>query len=257
MATANPATTAETQQAAPASLPLFFSKPAIIEKERHAHTHLSHTSDISFAKQTNSVPLNTLEFIEASKFYPIVFTADEQSVPVAVLGWEKDNYFVDAQGAWAENHYIPAYIRQYPFIFVQNEQTDRFLLALDEAAANVHEGPTEDAEPLFENGEPSSLSKRALEFCTSFYQHMNITRNFCADLKAHKLLSPYSSKATLEGREMQLNGFLMIDEAAFNALPDETFLEFRKKGWLAFIYLAMASASNWKMLMEHARKGNQ
>lgn len=237
----------------PANLPLFFKRPMIIEKDRHTNAYLSQTSDISFAKQTNSVPLSALEFIEAAKHYPIVFTSDEQCIPVAVLGWEQDNYFVDAAGAWEKNAYIPAYIRQYPFIFVQNEQNDTFLLAVDEEAENFHNSPIGDAEPLFENGEASALSKRALEFCSAFYQNMNITRTLCADLKTHNLLAPYTSKASLDdGREMQLNGFLMIDEKAFNALSDETFLDFRKKGWLPFIYLALASATNWKTLMEHA-----
>lgn len=237
----------------PANLPLFFKRPMIIEKERHKNAYLSQTSDIGFARQTNSVPLSALEFIEAAKHYPIVFTSDDQCIPVAVLGWEQENYFVDAQGAWEKSAYVPAYIRQYPFIFVQNESTDTFLLAVDEEADNFHTSPVGDAEPLFENGEASNLSKRALEFCSAFYQNMNITRNLCADLKAHNLLAPYTSKASLDdGREMQLNGFLMIDEKAFNELSDETFLEFRKKGWLAFIYLALASAANWKTLMEHA-----
>lgn len=239
---------------AASNLPLFFKKPMIIEKDRHMNVHLAHTADISFARHTNSVPLNALEFIEAGKYYPIVFTADEQCVPVAVLGWEKDNYFVDDKGTWAKDHYIPAYIRQYPFIFVQNEQNDTLLLAVDEEAENYHTTAVKGAEPLFEKGEASDLSKRALEFCTSYFQHMNVTRSLCADLKAHGLLEPYSSKATLDdGREMQLNGFLMVNEKAFNELPEEVFLEFRKKGWLPFIYFAMASASNWKTLMEHAR----
>ena len=29
----------------------------------------------------------------------------------------------------------------------------------------------------------------------------------------------------------------VIDEAKFNAMPDEVFLDWRKKGWLALVYL--------------------
>lgn len=242
---ATPATTAST-------LPLFFKRPAVISKDRHASAQLAHTEAMGFAKDTNSAPLNVFEFIEASKYYPIVFTADAQPAPVAVLGWEKENYFVSSDGHWSTGSYIPAYIRQYPFIFVEQD-AEKFFLAIDEAAPNFSNDAAGEGEPLFVEGEPSALSKRALEFCTSYYQQMNATKNFCADLAAYKLLTPYSSKATLDGREIELNGFLMIDEQALTSLSDEDFLVLRAKGWLPFIYLAITSASNWKGLMEHAR----
>lgn len=234
------------------ALPLFFKRPSVISKDRHTGAQLLHTEEMAFAKDTNSAPLNAFEFIEASKHYPIVFTADAKPAPVAVLGWEKENYFVDNNGQWSAGCYIPAYIRQYPFIFVEQD-AEKFFLAIDEAAPNFINDATGEGEPLFVEGEPSALSKRALEFCTSYYQQMNATKLFCDDLVAYKLLTPYSSKATLEGKEMELNGFLMIDEQALTALPDEDFLKLRAKGWLPFIYLAIVSASNWKGLMERAR----
>lgn len=243
----------ETNSPSTQPLPLFFIRPSVLDKERHVHAQLSHSERFEFTRNTNSSPINTLEFVEIGKHYPIVFTADEQSIPVAVLGWQKENYFIDESGVWNKNHYIPAYIRQYPFIFVEDPSSDRLMLAVDEAAANFSNDGSGDGEPLFVEGEASSLSKRALEYCSEFYQHMLITRNFCADLKKHNLLAPYSSKASFEGRDMELNGFLMIEEKNFNALSEEVFLEFRQKGWLPFIYFAMASASNWKSLMDRAQ----
>lgn len=235
--------------------PLFFKRPTVLDKRRHAKSGLNAKGDLSFARKTNSVPLNAIEFIEATKFYPIVFTADEQPLPVAVLGFEQENYFITKQNQWRDHTYIPAYVRQYPFIFFQPPEGDKFFLCVDEASDVYQESAKKDALRIFtDEGEPSDVSKRALEFCTSFYQHLNITRNFCADLKKHNLLSPYNSRASVNGKELQLNGFTMINEQAFNALPDDVILEFRKKGWLAFIYLAMASGTNWKSLIDSASR---
>lgn len=242
------------KQTASSDVALFFKRPAVLDKVRHAKAGLSPKADLSFAKDTNSVPINAIEFLEAAKHYPIVFTNDETPLPVAVLGWEQGNYFITKQNLWREHSYVPAYVRQYPFIFFQQPESDTYFLCVDEGASVYQENAKKDALPIFtKEGEPSVVAKRALEFCTSFYQHLGITKNLCADLKKHNLLAPYSSKVTINGKEMQLNGFLMIDEKAFNALPEETFLEFRKKGWLAFIYLALASGSNWKLLMELAQ----
>lgn len=116
---ASAATRATKSAAAPEpveGMPLFFRQPAVLDKERHAKAGLKPATSLNFAKSTNSLPLNTIEFLEASKHYPIVFTADAEPTPTAIVGMEQANYFVDAKGQWAANTYVPAYVRQYPFI---------------------------------------------------------------------------------------------------------------------------------------------
>lgn len=233
------------------TLPLFFQKPAALTPERHANARIKPEAGLGFSRATNSVPLNAIEFIEAAKFYPIVFTSDEAPVPVALVGLEQENYFVDAKGEWNADTYIPAYLRQYPFLFLSADG-DQYVLCIDEGAPHYAEGG-DSGNKLFEENEPTPLAKQAMEFCTAFLNHFRITQNFCADLKAHDLLKPNSSEVKLnDGRTLQLNGFQLIDEAAFNALSDEVFLDFRKKGWLPFIHLALAATSNWKNLANAA-----
>ncbi len=241
-----------TATAAPApQLPLFYIKPAALTPERHANARVKPEAGLAFAQHTNSIPLNTIEFIEAAKFYPIVFTTDEAPIPVALVGLEQENYFVSSKGDWTSNAYIPAYLRQYPFIFLSADG-DQYVLCIDEGAPHYAEGG-DSGTLLFEDGKQSGLTGQALEFCTAFLDHFRITQNFCADLKAHNLLVANASEVKLnDGRSLQLNGFQLIDETAFNALSDEVYLEFRRKGWLAFIHLALAATSNWKNLANAA-----
>ncbi len=231
-------------------LPLFFIKPAAVEKARHAASGLHMQTDMRFARATNSLAINVLEFIEASKHYPIVFTNNDSPLPLAIVGLEQENYFVNAEGKWLEDHYIPAYVRQYPFILFENAAEKKFFLCVDEKSTHFRANGGEGTSPLFnEDGTPSPMTNQALEFCSTYYRHHMVTRNFTADLKKHNLLAPYNSQMALQsGRQISLAGFQMIDEAAFNALSDEVFLEFRKKGWLPFIDFALGSMSNWRRL---------
>lgn len=244
----------ENKAAAPSSLPLFFSSPQPLDAARHKEASLLPADGFGFARNTNSMPLNAIEFIEAVKHYPIVFTGGENPSPVAILGFERDNYFVRKDGSWAPGAYIPAYARQYPFIFSENPRQKKMYLCIDEAAAGYRPTPQPGAEPLYNaNGKPSKLSNHALEFCTAFYRHHTATRAFCNGLQEYKLLAPYQSEATLtSGRKLTLSGFHIIDEKALSSLPDKQFLELRKQGWLPLIYLSLASTSNWKRLADIA-----
>lgn len=235
-----------------AELPLYFRQPRLLERVRHATATILPTTDYRFARETNSVPLNAIEFIEAVKSYPIVFSVGEAPVPVAVLGLEQQNLMVDEAGRWRAGDYVPAYARQYPFIFMEQPGDEKFYLCVDEAASQFNAGPVEGGQPLYDaEGKPTELANHALQFCTQYYQHRRMTQNFCADLVSHGLLSPYQTAFNAPGgRQLQLGGFQMVDEAAFNALPEAVFNEFRGKGWLPFIYLALASTSNWKRLAD-------
>ncbi|MFM9889674.1 MAG: SapC family protein [Rickettsiales bacterium] len=243
--------TAQVNQAA-SELPLYFREPRLLDRVRHAAATILPAVDYRFTRDANSVPLNAIEFIEAVKSYPIVFSVGAEPVPVAVLGLEQRNLMVDGAGQWRTGDYVPAYARQYPFIFMEQAGDDKFYLCVDEAAVQYSEGPAEGGQPLYDaEGKPTELANHALQFCTQYYQHRRMTQNFCADLVAHALLSPYQTAFNApSGRQLQLSGFQMIDEAAFNALPESVFNEFRSKGWLPFIYLALASTSNWKRLAD-------
>jgi hypothetical protein len=247
----------EAQPGTAPGLPLFYEKPAALDSNRHAKAGLRSKATLAFARACNSVPLNAIEFIEAARCYPIVFSNEEAPFPVAVFGWERTNPFITAEDQWREDCYIPAYVRQYPFTLFEAPNSDKMYLCVDEASASfvgeINE-KTSDVVAFYDEGVATDATKRALEFTNAFYQHTRITRAFCDDLKRHNLLAPYDSTVRIDGNEKHLKGFLMINETAFNALPPEVFLEFRAKGWLAFIYLSFASAINWKRLMEASKR---
>ena len=231
--------------------PLFYKDPKLISRDAHGNKSLRAQIDFSFARTTNSIPLVAQEFVVAARHYPIVFSASEPMVPVAVLGFGKTgNLFIEADGSWSTGVYVPAYVRRYPFVFSSLKESDSLALCIDEASGLLEDG---DANPLFVDGEPSEPLKAALQFCEEFQKHLAITNAFLVDLKAQDLLEPKALTFTApDQRRFAVGGLQIVDEEKFKALPDEVFLAWRRKGWLPLIYCHLVSMSALTQLGERA-----
>ena len=234
-------------------LPLFYQRPHPLTTERHGGKSIRSRADYGFAGAANAVPLNAEEFLLASKTYPIVFAGADPPTPVAILGVkERQNQFVDEDGAWASGVYIPAYVRRYPFIFSENKDSGELTLCIDEASEFLEDGAEQ---PLFVDDEPSDKTKQMLEFCAAFQRQIAITREFMENVAKQNLLAPKKMTFTANsGQRYALSGFQMIEEEAFNALPDDIFLDWRRRGWLVLVYCHLLSISNMTVLGERAAR---
>src|SRR3546814_232253 len=137
-------------------LPLFYRKPQPLIPAIHEDVHLK-DGDYGFAAETNAVPLAIIEFAQAMRHYPIVFSQVD-GFPVAVLGLGQGNRFVTG-GRWAESHYVPAYARRYPFVFIETA-ADSFALGLDVESDRMARG-NEEGVALFADGKPTPLTEGA------------------------------------------------------------------------------------------------
>jgi hypothetical protein len=230
------------------AFPLFYRQPRPLDAHLHAGYSLAPTGNYSFAADTNSVPLLASEFTNACRHYPIVFATAQNVQPLALLGLRNgENLFVDAQGRWAEDHHIPAYVRRYPFIFMESEDQQKFTLCIDAAAGSVVQSPEN---PLFKDGSPTELTQKALEFCRAFQGEYHFTREFAHAALDAGLLAENRADITLKSGEKQsLAGFRVIDESRFNKLPSATFLQWRERGWLPLVYAHLTSMGNWATLV--------
>jgi len=245
---------APTSEAAPvggqsARLPLFYKNPTPLSSERHAKKSLSLTPDYSFSLDTNSVPITAMECSRAMQNYPIVFSAGDPVVPVAVLGLrEAKNQFIEPDGAWRAGAYIPAYIRRYPFILMESTDKLQFTLCVDEDSNLLVDG---DSQPLFESDTATEVANQALEFCSAYQGEHSFTIEFTAAMEKYGLLVDNRASATLKsGEQLSLSGFRMVDEAKLTALPDDVFLDWRQRGWIPLIYCHLLSMGNWQALVE-------
>jgi len=229
--------------------PLFYNKPIPIQKELHSASGLDRNISYGFTKNTNSAPVNIQEFAILSKFYPIVFTADDLCSPVAVLGLKNEqNDFINHKGEWEKGFYIPAYIRRYPFAFSGAE--DKLVLCIDESSERFRKKASSSDDMFFLNDEPSQLIKSALQFCSEYQRDQIDTLRFSKALKEKGILAERQINVVPHNKKepVILAGFQIIDEERLSKLDDATVLEWHKNGYLALIYCQLISTSNWQSL---------
>lgn len=242
-------------------LPMFYSRPEPLNPARHGSLSLIERPDYSFARNAHAIPVIANEMPSAMRSYPIVFVGPHK-MPVAITGLRKDeNLFVEADGRWAQPHYVPAYVRRYPFVLAGDSKADRLTLCIDRDSSRVVEaaeaplaGDGAGAMPLFEGQEVSEATKRALDFCREFQTGINATRAMAARLEGLGLFAERKSTVTLEGGEvLNLTDFQVVDEAALNKLGNDDFLDLRRSGALALVYCHLASMNSWPSLVHQAR----
>lgn len=243
--TSEPQPQAAAEQASP--LPLFYRAPMPLNAVEHGDWRLI-DGNAGFAAETAFVPIVLGEFMAAMRSYPIVFAA-ESAQPVVLLGLSQRNLFVE-DGLWASDAYIPAYVRRYPFGFIATINPEGFALAIDTGSDRfVLEG--QDGAPLFENGQPTELTRQALAFCDAFQADATQTRAFAEALVAHDLLVDRRADATLnDGRRLGLDGFRIVDADKFADLPETVVTEWHRKGWLGLIHFHLASLERFGVLVD-------
>lgn len=252
-------TEAEAKDAAPAetlpaALPVLYRKPTPLTAEKHGKKALSRKTSFAFAAGANSVPVNAAEFRLAMKYYPIVFAGSNPVMAVVILGLtDSENLFVSKDGQWREGNYIPAYVRRYPFIFMTGPQQQQFVLCIDEESELIVD---KGEQAFFDGDKPSAATDRALKFCSAYQTQSELTKQFASAMDEAGLLEPNQAEIRLSsGEKLALGGFRVINEEKFANLPDKTFLEWRKKGWLPLIYAHLFSTSNWNRLISLRGQG--
>ena len=229
--------------------PLFYRQPELLTAAQHGELKLR-PGGYGFAKDSNAIPLTVIEFGAAMRHYPIVFAAGD-GFPVAILGLDRSNRFVDGDG-WAADCYVPAYARRYPFVCVDRSQ-DSFVLAIDRAAP--HFAPGDDGAPLFADGKPTELVDNVLAFCRDFHGAHIQTDAVVEALLAQDLLVDQHADARLNsGQALLLRGFKIVDRAKFEALSDDIILDWHRKGWLPLIHFPFLSLDRFADLLARAEQ---
>lgn len=237
----------------PEGMPMFYTSPRPLDRARDGNLHISRPTSFRFAEKTNAIPVLVDEIPMAAAHYPIIFAAGPNPVPAVVMGLKNDqNLFVDKDGKWLEGSYLPAYVRRYPFILMDDPEQKQFVLCFDETSEML--GPQGEY-PLFDGDNPSDFTKGAMEFCAALRQQGEATDEFVKALQEQNLLVQNDAQIEMpNGAKVQLSGFLVIDPKKFDTLPDNIYLTWRRKGWIGLIYALLLSSHRWPNLVALAQK---
>lgn len=223
---------------------LFYEDVAVLDRSRHRHLKLKPVSNYAFAATTPAIPIVVGEFSHVAREYPIAFvrTRPDKVLPVALTGACADrNLFVDAQRRWIAR-YVPAFVRRYPFVFVETD-IDRYAVCIDETWPGFGE---EEGDPLFDAaGEPSAMLHEVFRMLVDYQRQIALTEQFTASLAAAGLLTEATARADLaDGSNFSMEGFLVVDERKFRALPEATLKEWLASGYLGFVYAHFMALGN-------------
>ncbi len=251
-----PASPDDMQGKGPASdtLPLFYTAPAPLDAKRHANLGLRSNFGLGFTTKVNAVPVNMIELPQLCHYYPVAFSPDANATPVALLGLrDNENLFVDAGGEWLPDMYIPAYIRRYPFIFSEAPGTDQLTLCVDMNDKVIDE--KSDQKFFGPDGKATALAQNALEFCKSYHAAAQQTLQFSKALAASGLLVDRQAEINAgNGQRISFSGFRIVDEQKLADMPEKDFMEWRRRGWLPFLYAHLFSGAQWQRLTLLLRK---
>ena len=71
---------------APANLPLFYKDLVPLSSVDHADFRARPLDSAEFLVGQHAIPLTSDEFVSACRFFPIVFSAGDNPVPLALMG---------------------------------------------------------------------------------------------------------------------------------------------------------------------------
>ncbi|MEM9311369.1 MAG: SapC family protein [Pseudomonadota bacterium] len=235
-------------------LPLFYKDLLPLNSKEHGDWSVGTFDDASFLAETHAIPLTIDEFVDAQRNYPIVFTAGDNPLPIALFGLNEGvNTFIGDDGKMVADVYVPAYIRRYPFILAKLQQgSDDMSLCFDPTASVIAKQETGQA--LFTGeGEPTDYTKGVLEFCQKFEESGQRTRAFLEELKKLDILMDGEiaiTRSDAPDKPFVYRGFRMVDENKLRELPTETLEALNKNGMIMLIHAHLFSMNLMRRLFE-------
>ncbi|MBR9726833.1 SapC family protein [Shewanella intestini] len=197
-----------------------------------------------------------LEFRSVQAHYPIFFQKDPSSgqfFSVAMFGFKQnENLFLTADG-W-DAAYIPLSVRRQPFLIGQQtiredgvEQQQR-VIHIDMANPRIGQ----EGEALFyEFGGNTPYLDEVGDMLETIHQGLQDNADFVDSLISNELLESFTLDITLDdGSQNQMLGFYTINEDKLATLSAEILAQLHHKGHLQAIYMALASHSNMRDLMQ-------
>ncbi len=225
------------------NLPLFYKDLLPLNSKEHGTWKSKGLTSAKFLQNQHAIPVTVDEFISASRFYPIVFSAGDNSVPLVLMGMNEGvNVFVDDEGVFTQNNYVPAYARRYPYILAKlTPDSQELSLCFDPTADAL--GESDEGEALFDGDDATEATKRILKFCEDFEQAGARTQAFMKYLEENELLMEGEVSIQQNGTDKPFvyRGFKMIDEKKLLDMRGDELRKLNQNGMLPLIHAHLFS----------------
>jgi hypothetical protein len=230
------------------ALPLLYKDLVPLSSVDHASWKTRQLESAPWLQDQHAIPVTVDEFASAQRFFPIIFSAGDSPVPLALLGLNEGvNVFMGEDGKFTENVYVPAYVRRYPFMLAKlRPDTDELSVCFDPTADAI--GPFDEGDALFEDGQPADATKQILEFCEQFEQAGQRTEAFMKDLVESELLmdGELSIQPDPEKPPFIYRGFQMVNEEKLRDLRGDQLRKMNQSGLLPLVYAHLFSLAQMR-----------
>ncbi len=228
------------------------SNHVLLNNVEHKDLRVIPTRGAAWGDDVMSVITFPHEFRSIQAHYPIVFrkSADGQFQPIALFGFrEKQNLFLNRQG-W-DAPYVPLMIERQPFLIGKSNAQLVIHVDLDSPRISRSEG-----EALFRaHGGTTDFLERMNSVLLAIHQGVDSTPAFVAALLEHDLLESFVFDVRLkDGSENRLAGFYTIHEEHLIKLGGEALERLSRAGHLQAAYMAVASLSHFRDLIERQNR---
>lgn len=226
------------------NLPLFYSDLMPLNSRDHAAWHSRGTDKAPWFAKTHAIPLTAEEFPSAQRFTPIIFSAEDNPVPLALFGLNEGvNVFADEDGKLNTPVYVPAYVRRYPWLLAKlAPDSDELSLCFDPTSDLV--GEFEEGQVLFDGDQPSEACQNALNFCRTFEEAGMKTQSFVEELIKHDLLMDGELAIQRPDKPEEpfvYRGFKMVDQEKLAAVRGDILRTWNQNGLLSLVYAHLFS----------------
>ena len=189
------------------------------------------------------------EFRNLQAHYPIVFhkSPDGASfVPLALMGFEEGHNLFLGPNGWDAN-YLPLTIEREPFLIGRADA--ELVVHVDLDSPRI--GAADDQAVFLPHGGATEFLQRINSVLLAIHEGLQGTPSFIAALLEHQLLEPFVFDIELnDGSTHRLEGFYTIHEERLAQLDGAALERLSRDGHLQAIYMAVASLSNLRALVE-------
>ena len=227
-----------------AQLPLFYKDLMPLNSRDHGTWKARTVDKATWIGNQHAIPLTVDEFAQAQRNFPIVFSAGDNPVPLALMGLNEGvNVFFGPDGAPVDDAYVPAYIRRYPFLLARlKPDADEMSLCFDPSSDLI--GEDNDGQALFDDGQPSEHTKGLLSFCEQFEQAGARTQQFMEELQGAGLLMDGEVAIQQNDKPDQpyvYRGFKMVNQEKLREVEGDKLKTWNEIGLLPLIYAHLFS----------------
>lgn len=206
----------------------------------------------AFGDGTMSALTFPAEFRNVQAHYPIVFQKDADGAfqPIVLFGLQEgENLFL--QGTHWDAHYLPMAMERQPFLIGRGASGPAMHIDLDNPRVSRSAG-----EALFNDlGGTTPFLERMNTLLGQLHDGLSATPAFVDALLRHGLLESFVLDiAQPEGGHARLAGYYTIAEEKLAALDAGVLQALHRAGHLQPIYMAIASLSQFRGLIERAQR---